>query len=267
MIPPLNERVRIPEADLIMSDQEQAEAFFKGGENLMPLYLHHLEKLSKILKPGMRVLDLGCGSGQLLMLASQIFSEVEFIGRDLSQAMISIARESISKNNIKNVQIEFGDMSQLQEYKDSSIDAVVSSLALHHLPSKEYFFRTFAEVNRVLKPGGGVVFSDLGFLKHINSISLLAADRKGKDPEIFIKDYENSLLAAFPNKDWSEGLQLIHKTNLNFSLTRPVCFLTQAYSSLGAEYPGADLRIQQKVKSLQWEEKINYHLLRWMQSN
>lgn len=104
------------------------------------------------LEPGMRVLDLGCGTASLgLAVAELMGSSGEVHGVDLAEEQLAHAR-----NKTKNAEIPFEfhccSMDELP-FPEDSFDAVVTSLALHATPP-EVRRRAISEVSRVLKPGG-----------------------------------------------------------------------------------------------------------------
>lgn len=111
------------------------------------------------LQPGQRVLDLGCGTGTLVIALKQAEPAAEVIGLDGDPAMLNRAR---TKANRAGVQINFDEgWSDALPYPAESFDCVVSSLFFHHL-TRAAKQRTLAEVQRVLKPGGALYVADWG---------------------------------------------------------------------------------------------------------
>ena len=100
-------------------------------------------------------LDLGCGTGLLL---KNIAPEIkEITGVDLSEKMIEKARENLK--NFENVNLERNDnIAELKNKKTSSFDFVISSLAVCHIDELKVLF---AEIHRVLAPGGVFIFDDI----------------------------------------------------------------------------------------------------------
>ncbi len=111
------------------------------------------------LSPGDRMLDVGCGSGRLLIEASRRFPECRFHGVDATPGMIDRARTAAAEQN-SPVTFNTG-LVQTLPFDDASLDAVVSSFLIHHLPD-EIADDAFVEMNRVLKPGGRLVIADYG---------------------------------------------------------------------------------------------------------
>jgi ubiquinone/menaquinone biosynthesis C-methylase UbiE len=114
-------------------------------------------ELAKV-KPGECVLDVGCGSGSLTLTA-QTYAEPagKVYGIDAAPEMIELARKKASRSG-QEVVFEVGLIEQLA-FSDATFDVVVSRLVIHHLPD-DLKRRGFAEILRVLKPGGRLFIAD-----------------------------------------------------------------------------------------------------------
>lgn len=111
------------------------------------------------IRPGQRVLDLGCGTGTLAIMVKQAQPETEVFGLDADPDMLKVARTKSASLHAP-VQFDTGFTNSLP-YPDASFDRVLSSIMIHHLktPDKE---TTAREVYRVLKPGGELHIIDFG---------------------------------------------------------------------------------------------------------
>jgi SAM-dependent methyltransferase len=104
------------------------------------------------------VLDLGSGAGLDLLLASEKVGPTgKVIGVDMTDAMLAKARENIRRAGLDNVEVRKGLIEQLP-LENSSVDWVVSNCVLNLSPEKP---RVFAEIARVLKPGGQMLVADI----------------------------------------------------------------------------------------------------------
>lgn len=99
---------------------------------------------------GRRVLDLGCGAGQLS--SALVDAGATVVGIDVSPAMIDIARSRLDGSATFSV----GDISHPLPFDTNSFDLVVASLVMHYLKDWTPVLR---EVARVLKPDGVAAFS------------------------------------------------------------------------------------------------------------
>jgi len=109
------------------------------------------------LKPGQRLLDVGCGTGTLALLARRMHPGSTVVGLDGDPTILSIARRKAARAGL-TLQYDEG-MAYALPYPDHSFDAVVSSLMFHHL-SHDQQLRCLAEIRRVLVPGGRLVIAD-----------------------------------------------------------------------------------------------------------
>jgi ubiquinone/menaquinone biosynthesis C-methylase UbiE len=103
-----------------------------------------------VIRPGHRVLDIGCGTGSLVMLIKRRYPDVEVVGLDPDPRALARARRKGQRAAL-SIQLDQGFSDELP-YADSSFDRVFSSFMLHHLETAEKE-TTLREVCRVLKPG------------------------------------------------------------------------------------------------------------------
>lgn len=111
------------------------------------------------IKPGERVLDVGCGTGDVTLAAARRTGPTGAVyGIDASTEMIENARRKASRLGRK-VKFQTEAVEALS-FADGSFDVVLSSLMMHHLPG-DLKQRALKEIRRVLRPGGRLVIIDI----------------------------------------------------------------------------------------------------------
>ena len=111
------------------------------------------------LEPGQRILDLGCGTGSLVVALKRRVPAAEVVGLDPDPKALARARRKCERAGVA-VRFDRGFSDELP-YAAASFERVLSSFMLHHLGSEEKR-RTLAEVRRVLAPGGSLHVLDFG---------------------------------------------------------------------------------------------------------
>ncbi|MDD2478265.1 MAG: class I SAM-dependent methyltransferase [Victivallaceae bacterium] len=110
--------------------------------------------LSKYLHPGLKVLELGCGTG--LFTAEFVRSGADLIALDISEELLDQARHHIKFPNVKFV----NGNAYSTDFEDNSFDAIIGSSVLHHLEIE----KALTEIHRLLKPGGSAAFTEPNML-------------------------------------------------------------------------------------------------------
>jgi ubiquinone/menaquinone biosynthesis C-methylase UbiE len=119
---------------------------------------HRLVDLAAI-QAGERVLEIGCGTGNLTVMIKRLHPEADVIGIDPDDKALSRARRKAGR---KRLALEFDRaLAQRLPYGDASFDCVVSAFMFHHLDA-EVKRRALAEALRVLTQDGRLLLVDFG---------------------------------------------------------------------------------------------------------
>ncbi|MGE5124184.1 MAG: class I SAM-dependent methyltransferase [Acidobacteriaceae bacterium] len=116
------------------------------------------------LRPGMHLLDVGCGTGTLVMMIKQAYPQVEVSGLDADPEILAMAKKKVARAG-SDVNLDQG-MAYSLPYPGNFFDRVLSSMVMHHL-TREDKIRTFREIHRVLRLEGELHLVDFGPPTHL----------------------------------------------------------------------------------------------------
>lgn len=157
------------------------------------------------IRPGDTVLDIGSGSGTDVLISSLLTgSEGKVLGLDLTDAMRKKLEKNASILGVHNVTLMAGDAEDIP-LPDASVDVVTSNGVLNLVPDKS---SAFAEIFRVLKPGGRVQLADIVVNQELSEKSRM-------DPQLWAECIvgameENDYLDLFRSKGFADVAALGH---------------------------------------------------------
>ena len=160
--------------------------------------------------PGNAVLDVGCGTGTLAIAAARRVGPTGTVcGIDASPPMIARARRKATKAGVR-VDFRVGVAENLP-FPDRRFDVVLSTLMLHHLPTKTRQ-QCAREIKKVLKSDGRVLAVDFG---RANGRGLLAHFHRHGHVEVkdMVRVLEDAMLTV-------DATGAVGMNNLNFVLAR-----------------------------------------------
>ena len=134
------------------------------------------------LAPGLRVLEIGCGTGNLALAAKRREPGAEVTGLDPDPAALAKGRRKAARARL-TLRFDQG-FAQALPYPDASFDRVLSSLMLHHLDDADRP-AALREVRRVLEPGGSLHVLDLAGTSH--GPRRLRHHADGRIPELMVQ--------------------------------------------------------------------------------
>ena len=109
------------------------------------------------LKPGMRLLDVGCGPGSISVGLARAVDPGEFHGVDMEESQVELAAAAASEAGLSNARFQVADALDIP-FPDNHFDLVHTNLVLQHLPNRSTIEGYLAEFVRVLNTCGLLVF-------------------------------------------------------------------------------------------------------------
>ena len=205
---------RVPEPEL-MDDADQARAYaaadFTAGDQQTIALIRALVSETATGASPARVIDLGCGPGNITLRLGEVFPEAEVIGVDGADAMLKLARARASAQDCR---VQFLEC-PLQRLNDSPLvgtaDLIVSNSLLHHLHQPDLLWlltRTLA------RPGCRVLHRDLRRPASPAELDRLQRRHLPDAPQVLIDDFRASLAAAFEPEEVESQLQNAGLTRL-----------------------------------------------------
>lgn len=134
-----------------LGDQEMQESYVgtRTATEWVPFFLPHL-------RPGMSLLDCGCGVGSITLDLAERVAPGQVVGVDLDEGQLTVARAEAERRGLTNVRFEVASIYDLP-FPDATFDAALAHTLLFHLREPLQALRV---LRRMLKPGGVVCVSD-----------------------------------------------------------------------------------------------------------
>lgn len=185
--------IRCPEPEL-MDDEAQADAY--AGADLSELQqamVGHFTARCGALRGG-RVLDLGCGSGDIAIRFASAFPAITVVGIDGSAPLLRHARRAVAAAGLDGrVRLEERRIPD-ESIAAGTFDAVVANSLLHHLEDPATLWRTAI---RCARRGAPVMVMDLRRPANHGEAARLVAAHAGEAHPILQRDFLHSLRAAY----------------------------------------------------------------------
>jgi len=200
------------------TDEAQVEAYDQRMQSLRDVKEETEAIIKSInLKENETILEIGTGTGSFAIEAAKICAKV--IAIDVSQKMLEFAQQKAQAKGITN--IEFSHAGFLTYvHTGKAFDAIVSQLALHHLPD---FWKMIAlkKIYQLLKNGGTFYLGDVVFSFPIEEYNFKINNwidtMKEKVGADFAKEAEMHIKEEFSTFDWIIE-EMLHKSGFKFDI-------------------------------------------------
>lgn len=185
---PRKKNLRKPSIEGLYSPE--VAAAFEKMTDFLPFKLLRRKVLSQIIlyKPTGKLVDVGCGSGNLIVQIAERLLNLDLIGVDISAEVLELAKKRAFENDLKErIEFKLGSVENMP-FPDNSIDFLVSTISLHHWQDP---VRAFNEFFRVLRENGTLLIFDFrrdtrkffyGLLKFVTKVVIPKALKKIDEP-------------------------------------------------------------------------------------
>lgn len=165
------------------------------------------------IENGMRVLELGCGTGSMWAGKKELVSRcTELVLSDFSEGMLCQAQKTLSE--IQGIIYKKIDIQHIP-YEDQSFDAVIANMMLYHVPNLQ---KGLAEVKRVLKKGGTfycATYGEQGIMSYISSLFAQYGITDSSNYSFTLQNGKSQLLTFFTEVRRYDYQDALAVTNLD----------------------------------------------------
>jgi len=160
------------------------------------------------ISEGQTVLDLGSGSGvDAFLAAGLVGSQGKVYGVDMTSEMVALANSAKRSAGLDNVEFLTGEMEKVH-LPDGSVDVVISNCSINLAQDKD---AVFAEISRVLRPGGLIAICDV-----------LASDALSPEDRAARGSYVDCIAGALSVGECTQALERAGFSDVHIDLTHPV---------------------------------------------
>lgn len=218
---------RLPEPEL-MNDPDQVLAYSNADfEEAHKTVIENFAQIFPDYPPLQKVLDLGCGSGDVTVRFAHRFPNCNIDAVDgaeemLKQAQILIEDEALTERIMLHHQLLPNCT-----FEEESFDAIISNSLLHHLHEPQHLWST---IKQFAISETAIYICDLFRPDTKRAASDLVDQYASKEPEILRKDFYNSLLAAFTPDEVRVQIVSAELDSLNIDVVSDRHMLIYGYS-------------------------------------
>jgi 2-polyprenyl-3-methyl-5-hydroxy-6-metoxy-1,4-benzoquinol methylase len=146
---------RFPRFHAVMAEDSGQSVLSSLKTHVLPLVPGLADRLSS----GVRMLDVGCGQGQIVSRLAELYPNSRFVGMDLSEEAVELARDQASKRGLSNVEFEAKDLSDFDETAPSEAFDFITTFDAVHDQARP--LRVLKGIHRALKQDGVYLMADI----------------------------------------------------------------------------------------------------------
>ena len=152
---------RFPRFHAVMAEDSGQSVLSALQSHILPLVPGLTDRLAR----GIRVLDLGCGRGQIILRLAELFPDSEFVGMDLSVEATEAARTEASGKGLRNVAFVATDLSDFDQKAEPSSFALITTFDAVHDQAAP--LNVLKGIQRALEPDGVYLMQDIKGSSHV----------------------------------------------------------------------------------------------------
>jgi 2-polyprenyl-3-methyl-5-hydroxy-6-metoxy-1,4-benzoquinol methylase len=153
---------RFPRFHEVMAEDSGQSVLSSLESHILPL----VPGLAEALEKGIRILDVGCGRGLIMMRLAELHPNSRFVGMDLSDEAIAFARREAARRGLNNIEFVASDMSHFQETAEpDSFDLITTFDAIHDQAKPLNVLRG---IHRALRRDGFYLMQDIHGSSHLH---------------------------------------------------------------------------------------------------
>lgn len=153
---------RFPRFHEVMAEDSGQSVLSSLESHILPLVPGLIDRLAS----GIRMLDLGCGRGRILIRLAQQFPLSDFVGIDLSAEAIAYAQQEAERAGLHNVEFKVADLSDFDVTAEVEAFDIITTFDAIHDQAKP--FNVLKGIHRALKPDGVYLMQDISGTSHVD---------------------------------------------------------------------------------------------------
>jgi 2-polyprenyl-3-methyl-5-hydroxy-6-metoxy-1,4-benzoquinol methylase len=153
---------RFPRFHELMAEDSGQSVLSSLESHILPL----VPGLGDSLQRGIRVLDLGCGRGLIMMRLAELYPNSRFVGMDLSEEAVAFARGEAARRGLRNIEFRAQDLSDFDRIAQPEAFDLITTFDAIHDQAKP--LNVLKGIHRALKPAGTYLMQDISGTSHVD---------------------------------------------------------------------------------------------------